>query len=438
VKVLIVGGGAREHAIAWKLLRDDPTIDIIAAPGNPGIATLARCVSTSANDVGALLTLARAERPDLTIVGPEAPLDAGIVDAFRAESLPIFGPTRAAARIETSKRFAKELMVRAGVPTARASHHTAVETAMHAAHSMGAPVVIKASGLAAGKGVVIAGTMAEAERVIVEMLTKRAFGDAGSELLVEEFMEGEEISIFAICDGEHSRLMTGVQDHKRLSDGDFGPNTGGMGAYAPVSLDTPVLQELVKSTIVDRTLAALNDAGCPFTGLLYAGLMLTPRGPRVVEFNCRFGDPETQALLPLMSTSLLEPLLAVARGESLVNLPEFEWSDAASVTTVLASAGYPGNVVTGDAITFPPPEDGVYVFHAGTRLAPEPPAMSPTDPPVVTAGGRVLSVTAVAPSLPAAAEASRRYAERIRFAGKQMRRDIGWRELQRIVEATHA
>ena len=438
MKVLIVGGGAREHAIAWKLLRDDPTLDIIAAPGNPGIATLARCAPISANDVAGLLTLARAERPDLTIVGPEAPLDAGIVDAFRAERLAIFGPTRAAARIETSKRFAKELMVRAGVPTARASHHTSVETATHAAHSMGAPVVIKASGLAAGKGVVIAGTMAEAERVIVEMLTEGAFGDAGRELLVEEFMEGEEISIFAICDGEHSRLMTGVQDHKRLNDGDLGPNTGGMGAYAPVSLDTPVLQELVKSTIVDRTLAALSDAGCPFTGLLYAGLMLTPRGPRVVEFNCRFGDPETQALLPLMSNSLLESLLAVARGESLSGLPEFEWSDGASVTTVLASAGYPGHVVTGDAITFPPPKEGIYVFHAGTRLATDTPATPPGDPAVVTGGGRVLSVTAVAPSLPAAARASRRYAEQIQFAGKQMRRDIGWRELRRSAAAKDA
>jgi phosphoribosylamine--glycine ligase len=431
VKVLIVGGGAREHAIAWKLLQDDPTLDLIAAPGNPGIATLARCVAIPADDIGALLALARTEVPDLTVVGPEAPLDAGIVDAFHAEGLPIFGPTRAAARIETSKRFAKELMLRAGVPTARASHHTSVETAMRAAHAIGAPVVIKASGLAAGKGVVIAETMAEAERAITEMLDTGAFGEAGKEILVEEFMVGEEISVFAICDGQHSRLMIGAQDHKRLEDGDMGPNTGGMGAYAPVSLDTATLQALVKVTIIDRTLAALREDRSAFSGLLYAGLMLTATGVKVVEFNCRFGDPETQALLPLMSSSLLQPMLTVARGESLVDTPEFEWHSGSSVTTVLAAAGYPRKVRNGDAIAFPPPEDGVYVFHAGTRVADGADPRHVDEPPVVTAGGRVLSVTAVAPTLHAASSHSRRYAERIRFTGKQMRRDIGWRELAR-------
>jgi phosphoribosylamine--glycine ligase len=439
VKALIVGSGAREHAIAWKLSQDEPALDIIAAPGNPGIATLARCVPVAASDIPALLALARAEHPDVTIVGPEAPLDAGIVDAFRAEGLPIFGPTRSAARIETSKRFAKDLMTRAGVPTARASHHRSIDTAMHAAHAIGAPVVIKASGLAAGKGVIIAGTMAEAERAITAMLDEGAFGDAGKELLVEEFMEGEEISIFAICDGEHSRLMIGAQDHKRLNDGDIGPNTGGMGAYAPVSLDTPTLQQFVKSAIVNRILAAMRQAGAPFTGLLYAGLMITPLGPRVVEFNCRFGDPETQALLPLMSSSLLQPLLAVARGESLASLPDFQWHDGASVTTVLAAAGYPGNVVKGDAITLPPPEDGIHVFHAGTRVIHDVDGIADPKARFATNGGRVLSVTAVAESLPAAASASRRYAARIGFAGKQMRNDIGWRELHRInAAADHA
>lgn len=438
MKVLIVGGGAREHAIAWKLLQDDPTLDLMAAPGNPGIATLARCIPISPGDVEALLALARAERPDLTIVGPEAPLDAGIADVFLADGLPIFGPTRAAARIETSKRFAKELMVRAGVPTARASHHTSADTALRAAHALGAPVVIKASGLAAGKGVVVASTMAEAERAITEMLDGHSFGAAGKELLIEEYMEGEEISVFAVCDGQHSRLMIGAQDHKRLNDGDMGPNTGGMGAYAPVSLDTHVLQDVIKSTIVDPTLAALHAAGSPFKGLLYAGVMLTSRGVKVVEFNCRFGDPETQTLLPLLSSSLLEPLLAVGRGESLVDVPEFEWRDAATVTTVLAAGGYPGDVRRGDAITFPPPQDGVYVFHAGTRLASGPTVVPPADPAVVTDGGRVLAVTAVAPTLIEAAGISRRYAERIRFAGKQMRRDIGWRELRRSATAHNA
>lgn len=442
MKVLIVGSGAREHAIAWKLLQDDPTLDLVAAPGNPGIATLARCVAIPPGDINALLALARTERIDLTVVGPEGPLDAGIVDAFRAEGLPIFGPTRAAARIETSKRFAKELMLRAGVPTARASHHTSTETALRAAHAIGAPVVIKASGLAAGKGVIIAETMAEAERAIGEMLDTGAFGAAGQEILVEEFMVGEEISVFAICDGQHSRLMIGAQDHKRLEDGDMGPNTGGMGAYAPVSLDTAVLQERVKVTIIDRTLAALREDRSAFSGLLYAGLMLTSTGIKVVEFNCRFGDPETQALLPLMSSSLLQPMLTVARGESLVDTPEFEWNAGSSVTTVVAASGYPGTVRKGDPISFPEPEDGVYVFHAGTRIADDAAAPRTDHPPVVTDGGRVLSVTAVAPTVHAAANRSRHYAERIQFAGKQMRRDIGWRELardlQRSGDQTHA
>jgi phosphoribosylamine---glycine ligase len=447
VKVLIVGGGAREHAIAWKLLQDDPTLDLIVAPGNPGIATLARCVPIAATDVKSLLNFARAERPDLTVVGPEAPLDAGVVDAFRAEHLPIFGPTRAAARIETSKRFAKELMERAGVPTAHVSHHVSVDTAVRAAHATGAPVVIKASGLAAGKGVVIAETMAEAERVITDMLEGGAFGDAGKEILIEEFMWGEEISIFAICNGLHSRLMMGAQDHKRLNDGDSGPNTGGMGAYAPVSLDTHALREFVQFAIMDRTLEALSEAGAPFTGLLYAGLMITSSGPKVVEFNCRFGDPETQALLPLMSSSLLDLLLMVGRGESLSDAPELEWRSGASVTTVLAAAGYPGTVRRGDPITFPPPEEGVYVFHAGTRAAAGAAhgiandaaaakrAHSPPEPRVVTDGGRVLAVTAVAPTVKAAADISRRYAASIEFSGKQMRHDIGWRDLQRLPHA---
>ncbi|MEO8946060.1 MAG: phosphoribosylamine--glycine ligase [Gemmatimonadaceae bacterium] len=440
MKVLIVGGGAREHAIAWKLLQDDPALDLIAAPGNPGIATLARCIAVSPSDVTTLLDLARAEQPDLTVVGPEGPLDSGIVDAFRAAGFAIFGPTRAAARIETSKRFAKSLMVNAGVPTARASHHTTVETAMRAAHALGAPVVIKASGLAAGKGVIIAETMFEAERAITDMLEADAFGAAGREVLVEEFMVGEELSLFAVCDGERSRLMIGAQDHKRLEDGDRGPNTGGMGAYAPVSLDTASLYQLVKVTIIDRTLAALRDAGAPFTGLLYAGLMVTPSGVQVVEFNCRFGDPETQALVPLMKSSLLQPLLAVGRGESLVDTPEFEWLDGSCVTTVLAASGYPAHVRKGDPITFPAAADNVYVFHAGTRAVGSAARDAHGDPAVVTDGGRVLSISAVAPTLREAAALSRQYAERVAYPGKQMRHDIAWRELRRQTDgdAAHA
>lgn len=432
MKLLLVGGGAREHALAWKFLQDDPAIDLIAAPGNPGIATLARCFPVRADDVAGLLTLARAEHPDVTVVGPEAPLAAGIVDLFRADGFAIFGPTQAAARIETSKRFAKELMLRAGVPTARASHHTTVASARRAAADMGAPLVIKASGLAAGKGVIVAETMAEADRAISAMLSGGEFGAAGHEILVEEFMEGEELSVFAICDGLRALVMKGAQDHKRLLDGDIGPNTGGMGAYAPVSFDTEALQARILHSIIHPTLTALREEGTPFTGLLYAGVMLTAAGPKVVEFNCRFGDPETETLLPLMVSSLLAPVTAVARGQSLASTTSFRWRPAASVTTVLAEAGYPSSPRSGDPIEFPAPDEDVFVFHAGTSEASRSPLSASTVPRVVTSGGRVLAITAVAGTLAAAAEKSRTYAEEVSFAGKQLRHDIGWRELARL------
>lgn len=432
MKLLLVGSGAREHALAWKFLQDDPAIDIIAAPGNPGIATLARCFPVRADDVAGLLAMARAERPDVTVVGPEAPLAAGIVDRFRDAGFAIFGPTQAAARIETSKRFAKELMLHAGVPTARASHHTTVASARRAAADMGAPLVIKASGLAAGKGVVVAETMAEADRAISAMLDRGDFGAAGHDILVEEFMEGEELSVFAICDGVRACVMKGAQDHKRLLDGDIGPNTGGMGAYSPVSFDTQALQALVLHSVIHPTLAALREEGSPFTGLLYAGIMLTTGGPKVVEFNCRFGDPETETLLPLMASSLLAPVTAVARGESLARTTAFRWRSGASVTTVLAEAGYPSNPHSGDPIDFPAPDDDVFVFHAGTSAIRRSPSPSGAGPSVVTSGGRVLAITAVAATLSEAAEKSRAYAEGVSFAGKQMRRDIGWRELARL------
>ena len=438
MKVLIIGGGAREHAIAWKLLQDDPLLEIVVAPGNPGIATIARCVPISATDIGGLLAFAIMEAPDLTIVGPEAPLDAGIVDDFRAVGRAIFGPTRRAARIETSKRFAKSIMKRAGVPTARASHHTRVDSALRAVHALGAPVVIKASGLAAGKGVVVAPTMHHAEQAIGDMLLGSSFGTAGREILVEEYMEGEELSVFALCGAHDFRLMVGAQDHKRLEDGDFGPNTGGMGAYAPVSLETQALRAAVSDLIITPTLEGLRSEGSEFTGLLYVGLMITRDGPRVVEFNCRFGDPETQALLPLMQSSLLELLLIIARNESLIGVGEIQWRPGASVTTVLAADGYPGQFRRGDRISFPAPRDDVFVFHAGTSIAPSGTSVPPDNPAIVTDGGRVLAVTAVSDTLPAAAKLSREYAARIDFEGKHMRTDIGWREIRRIASRARA
>jgi phosphoribosylamine---glycine ligase len=405
MKLLIVGGGGREHALAWKLCRDDPSLEIIAAPGNPGIASLGRCVPIGADKLKDLAAFAEEEYVDLTLVGPEAPLEAGIVNLFQSHGLPIFGPTREAARIETSKRFAKELMLRAGIPTARATQHSDAKEAKAALANFGTPVVIKASGLASGKGVIVAQSSAEAERAIDAMLGDRIFGAAGREILVEEYMDGEELSLFAITDGQQALPLLAAQDHKRLHEGDLGPNTGGMGAYAPTSVATPELVSQVMSEIIRPTLSAMRDAASPFKGLLYAGLMITEEGPKVVEFNCRFGDPETETILPLMDSSLLELIAAVAGG------------------------GYPEKPQTGDVIQLPPPEEGVEVFHAGTSLR-------AGSNELVTSGGRVFAITATAPSLLEAAEMSRSHAEQIDFRGKQLRRDIGWRELSRSARAT--
>jgi len=428
MKILIVGGGGREHALAWKLRRDDPDSELFAAPGNPGIAAIARCVPIGLGKLEELAAFAENERIDLTVVGPEGPLEAGIVNLFHSRGLPIFGPTREAARIESSKRFAKELMTRAGVPTARARYHTGQREAKLSLAESETPIVVKASGLAAGKGVVVAQTVAEAEDAIDAMLGDRVFGDAGGEILIEEFMEGEELSLFVITDGERAIPLLAAQDHKRLLDGDFGPNTGGMGAYAPTSIATPELIRQVMREIIEPTLEAMRGEGCPFKGLLYAGLMLTPEGPKVVEFNCRFGDPETEALMPLMDSSLLELIASVAGGGSLATSRAPDWKPLAAVTTVVAADGYPEKPRTGDVIRLPDPPSDVHVFHAGTALSPA--------GELVTAGGRVLAITAVAEELLEAAEHSREYAEQVSFKGKQLRGDIGWRELTRGARIT--
>ena len=429
VKVLLVGNGAREHAIAWKLLRDDPTLELICASGNPGIAELGECIPVKPDDVTGLLGFAERADVDLTVIGPEAPLAAGVVDVFRESGRAIFGPTRAAAKIETSKRFAKTLMLSAGVPTAMASHHTDPAEALRAIELLGMPAVIKASGLAAGKGVVLARSSEEAERAVYMMLKDHAFGDAGDEILVEEFMEGEELSLFVLTDGTNFQPMLAAQDHKRLFDGDIGPNTGGMGAYAPVSIATDDVIGDALDRIIEPTLAAMRKNGSPFTGLLYAGLMLTDTGPKVVEFNCRFGDPETEAILPLMESSLLEPMLAIARGDSLSQVSAIRWSNACAVTTVLASLGYPDSSRKDDTIRIPAPPHGIQVFHAAT-------ARDRETGELVTGGGRVLAITGTGATIAEAAALSREYAERVSFDGKQFRRDIGWRELERNAGAT--
>ena len=439
MRVLIIGGGGREHALAWKLKQEQPTLELLAAPGNPGIAELAECVPIPVSDLDALERLARDRGVDLTVVGPEAPLAAGIVDRFRAAGHPIFGPTKAAAEIETSKAFAKRLMLEDGIPTARAEVHTDPASARAAARRFGAPVVIKASGLASGKGVIVCDTLADADRAIEDMLEGNRFGAAGTEVLVEEFMEGEEVSVFAITDGSSFVVLPGLQDHKRLLDGDVGPNTGGMGAYVPVNVMPDAGQSAsdgadrafsgdisASATIIAPTLRGLAARGRPFTGLLYAGLMMTRRGPKVVEFNCRFGDPETQALMPVLQLqpSLLDLMLAVGRGQAIgQGTGASATVNAACVTTVLAAANYPETPRSGDAITLPPPEQGVIVFHAGTARS--------AGGTLVTAGGRVLAVSATGSTVEEAQQRSLGYARRIEFDGKQLRSDIGWREIAR-------
>ncbi|MGH7616373.1 MAG: phosphoribosylamine--glycine ligase [Gemmatimonadaceae bacterium] len=426
MKVLIVGGGGREHALAWRLRHEVPTAEILAAPGNPGIAELSRCVPVGALAVDALVNLARREQVDWTLVGPEAPLEAGLADAFGAEGLPIFGPTKNAAQLETSKAFAKSVMAGAGVPTANAITCSSPSDAIGAIRHMGAPVVIKASGLAAGKGVIVCHTVDEALAAAKAMLEAGAFGAAGSTVLVEEYMEGEEVSLFLLTDGRHVVPLPPAQDHKRLLDGDRGPNTGGMGAYCPLSVleRSPGLLDDVVERVALPTLHAMRLREMPFTGLLYVGLMLTADGPKVVEFNCRYGDPETQAVLPALSdgADLFGLMAAVARGERLPPGAALNTSRAA-VTTVLAAAGYPEQPRAGDRIELPAAPGDTLVFHAGTRRA--------DDGSLVTSGGRVLAVTGLGESIEEAQQRSQSFAAAVSFAGKQFRTDIGWRELTR-------
>ena len=430
MKILVVGNGGREHALLWKLRRDAPDAELFVTRANGGMHGLATSVPLASGEIQALAGWAEQNAIDLTVVGPEAPLAAGIVDHFTTHGLCAFGPTKAAAQIEASKAFAKGVMQRHGIPTAAFQVFDQVEPARAYVRDLGGPVVVKASGLAAGKGVVMCPDTATALTAVEEMLRGAAFGPAGTQVVVEEWMQGEELSVFALTDGENVVAMLPAQDHKRIGEGETGPNTGGMGAYAPVSLATAELRARIEAEILRPTVAAMAREGHVFRGLLYAGLMLTPDGPKVVEFNARFGDPETQVVLPLLRSSLLAPLLAIARGESIAGVA-LEWSPGAAATTVLASGGYPGDYATGVPVRIPPEVErmeDVIVFHAGTERT--------EDGTLVTSGGRVLNVTALAPTVAEAAERSRAAAERIEYEGRTWRRDIGWRELRRT--AAHA
>ncbi|CAN5822644.1 phosphoribosylamine--glycine ligase [soil metagenome] len=424
MKILVVGNGGREHALLWKLQRDAPDARFWITRGNGGTGGLATPLPLDSGEIPALAGWAENEGIDLVVVGPEAPLASGIVDYFLGQGIAAFGPSHAAAEIESSKAWAKALMARHGIPTAAHASFDALAPALAHLGEVGAPVVVKASGLAAGKGAVVCQTEAEARDALGEMLGRGALGDAGREVVIEEFREGEELSVFALSDGEHVVPMLPAQDHKRVGEGEAGPNTGGMGAYAPVSLATPALLDRVQREILQPTVAAMAEEDRAFRGLLYAGLMLTADGPKVVEFNCRFGDPETQAILPLLSSSLLDPLWVIANGGSIAGL-ELAWRDAAAVTTVLASGGYPGEHAAGTPVHIAPEvrdADDLLLFHAGT---------AERDGTLLTSGGRVLAVTALAPTIAQAAERSRWGAERITFGERHFRRDIGWREIDR-------
>jgi phosphoribosylamine--glycine ligase len=422
MKILVVGSGGREHALLWKLHSDDPSAELFATRPNPGMARMAEAVDLSPEDVEGIASWADGNQVALTIVGPEVPLALGLADALRRRGLAVFGPTAAAARIESSKAFAKALMAKVRVPTA--GFHTFTELSAAEAHirESDGPLVVKASGLAAGKGAVVCGTTDEALAAAREMLEGKTFGAAGSEIVVEEFMEGEELSVFAVTDGRHPVLLLPSQDHKRIGEGDTGPNTGGMGAYAPVPFVTDEMMNEIRDTIFLPVLDGLERAQTPFRGLLYAGLMATEQGLRVIEFNCRFGDPETQVVLPLMQSSLLDLLLPVGRGGSIADAT-CSWRSGAALNTVLASAGYPGAYETGKPIDIPTEVSDaadVLVFHAGTRRE---------GGRLVTDGGRVLSVVGLGEDLESARERSLDAADRIDFEGKTLRRDIGSRGL---------
>ena len=424
MRILIVGNGGREHTLAWKLRRDAPGATLFVTQPNGGMAGEVESLEIAPGDVEALAGWAMAQQIDLTVIGPEAPLAAGLADRLIRNGVPVFGPTKAAARIESSKSYSKALMQRAGVPTAAFRSFTDPEEAAAYVREAEAPVVVKASGLAAGKGAVVCETVEEALETLTRMMTDRAFGEAGREVVVEEFMHGEELSVFALADGENALLMLPSQDHKRVNEGDRGPNTGGMGAYAPVSLTTPELLSEVSDRIIQPTLAALAEDGSEFRGLLYAGVMLTDQGPRVVEFNCRFGDPESQVVLPLLSSSLLDPMMEVAQGGRLSGA-SLEWSGGAALTTVVASEGYPGGYPKGLTIRIPESvrdDPDILLFHAGTKR---------DAAGLTTSGGRVIAATGLGATLSQAAGRSRGAAGAVEFEGAQFRSDIGWREFAR-------
>ncbi|MDX2175113.1 MAG: phosphoribosylamine--glycine ligase [Candidatus Sumerlaeia bacterium] len=419
--VLVVGSGGREHALCWRLRRSPSVRRLLCPNGNPGIARVAEAPREDLADWAAWAGYAARERVDLVVVGPEAPLAGGLADLLRARGIPVFGPGADGARLESSKSFTREVLESAGIDMARGESFEDAARAKDFACALGLPVVVKADGLAAGKGVVIAQTRGEADAAIDDCLLGGRFGAAGARVVVEEFLAGEEASIIAVCDGERAWPLPPAQDHKRAFDGDLGPNTGGMGAYAPAPLVGEELLAGVYGGVLLPTLEELRRRGIDFRGVLYAGLMVTADGPKVLEYNCRFGDPETQVLMPLLEGDLAEALLACAEGRLRDGMLGARPDHALGV--VLASGGYPGDFKAGHPISGLPDEDAedAMVFHAGTKAAP--------DGAVLTAGGRVLTVVGTGSTLARARDRSYVIAEKIQYSDKQFRADIGWRAL---------
>ncbi len=419
MRVMIVGGGGREHALGWKIARSPLVEDIIFVPGNGGAEEIGECVEADTGDADELTEIAALHGIDLTVIGPEAPLVAGIVDEFNDRGLKVFGPSANAARIEGSKYFAKDLMEKHGIPTGRARLFTSFEEAREYVEGTPAPLVVKADGLAAGKGVIIAKDTDAAVEALSECMVKRAFGDSGSRVLVEEYLEGPEVSILSLTDGKDVVHMVPSQDHKRAYDGDEGPNTGGMGAYSPVPLLDGDAEAGVQRSVMEATVEAMAGEGTPYRGVLYGGIMLTGDGPRVLEFNVRFGDPEIQAVLPRLDSDLVPGLLATIDGT--ISDCEMDWLPEYCVCVVLASGGYPGKYVTGIPITglrAASSDSNVEVFHAGTRRE---------DGKLVTAGGRVLNVVALGKDFENARGLAYQAVRMIDFEGMQYRNDIGYR-----------
>ncbi len=424
MKVLVIGGGGREHALAWKAAQSPNVSQVFVAPGNAGteLESSLTNVAISATDIQDLLAFAKKEQVALTIVGPEAPLVAGVVDAFEAEGMTIFGPSAAAAQLEGSKAFTKDFLARHKIPSADYQNFTQVEPALEYLREKGAPIVVKADGLAAGKGVIVAMTLAEAEAAVRDMLAGNAFGDAGSRVVIEEFLDGEEASFIVMVDGEHVLPMATSQDHKRVGDGDTGPNTGGMGAYSPAPVVTQEIHDRIMEQVIMPTVRGMAEEGHVYKGFLYAGLMIDAAGqPKVIEFNCRFGDPETQPIMLRLQSDLVELCLAGCKGE--LDKVTADFDPRASVGVVLAAGGYPGHYRQGDVITgIPAGTDTAKVFHAGTKFK---------DGELVTSGGRVLCATALGNTVTEAQANAYAAARQIEWQGVFSRSDIAYRAIAR-------